>query len=78
MGSLRFRFADEEDSVDHVARLAADMQQYDAPDVLCGGYIYRTWRPDLVSRCREQSNMFCCDEGFFMGVALGRAQVSHP
>lgn len=48
MGSLRFRFADEEESADYVARLAADMQQYDPQDVLCGSYIYRSWRPDLV------------------------------
>ena len=48
MGSLRFKFADEEESSELVARLAADMQQFPAPDVLCGGYIFRDWQPALV------------------------------
>ena len=69
MGSLRFRFADEEESADYVARLAADMQQYDPQDVLCGSYIYRSWRPDLVNLLRLSESVellldvwqyFCC------------------
>ncbi|KAK9820983.1 hypothetical protein WJX81_000873 [Elliptochloris bilobata] len=50
IAAMKFRFAEEEDACDYVARLAADMPHYAPEHALNGSFLHDDWRPELVAQ----------------------------
>ena len=46
--AIKFKYKDKEEPESYVCDLASDLHDYPLPDVLTGGYLLSTWRPDLV------------------------------
>ncbi len=56
IANLKFRFAEEEDACEYVARIAADMPHYAPEHALCGPHLYDTWDPSLVRKLQGYSS----------------------
>merc|ERR1719228_268393 len=54
LNAMQFRFKDKERPQSYTCGLAGHMHDYPIPEVLTGGYLLSSWRPDLITEVLDQ------------------------